>query len=417
MNKSTFSPNKLETTVGANSLVTEAVVPQPTIKIRVTEEVEYEFDQQKFEEYISSSSSRSASPRKRRRISFARKIRWFSDLKTQEGEFPATVAAVTPHNNPPVSNETKSTNLNSSVIKELTAEGVPTLSRRARQRQRQHLARQFAKALDQVDGRRYQADLEFRKRQNRSTLEKRIQKHRALLAHAQILPSSTSNPAPSAPTPPVEPYSHVDLSRVRILLKDHLDSLPEDRGRVPVKEHLGPLKGPQANIQTRGRTRPPNKLILITARLGKKTCQTDERVIPENSCKQPIYCPEHNADELYYRARGTNKPRKKSTQEADSHCPCIKLIRTVSSACNYPKSALQRVSVFQRLSSEAAPYAPKRVHNPRALSLNDRGHIPKPFGTKITWRAGVYPKGTQFDLILLAEMHQSLSRPYGLSTR
>ena len=45
MKTSTFTANKLATTVGANSLAAEVVVPQPTIKIPVAEEVEYEFDQ------------------------------------------------------------------------------------------------------------------------------------------------------------------------------------------------------------------------------------------------------------------------------------------------------------------------------------------------------------------------------------
>ena len=34
---------------------------------------------------------------------------------------------------------------------------------------------------------------------------------------------------------------------------------------------------------------------------------------------------------------------------------------------------------FDRIS---APYTPKRVHNPRALNLNDRGHVPRLLGTK-----------------------------------
>ena len=33
----------------------------------------------------------------------------------------------------------------------------------------------------------------------------------------------------------------------------------------------------------------------------------------------------------------------------------------------------------------SAPYVPKRVHNPKALSFNDRGHVPKSFGTKSSW--------------------------------
>ena len=37
---------------------------------------------------------------------------------------------------------------------------------------------------------------------------------------------------------------------------------------------------------------------------------------------------------------------------------------------------------FDRVS---ALHMPKRVHNPKALSLNDRGHVPKSFGTKSSW--------------------------------
>ena len=45
MMKATFDENKLATTVGANGLAGEAVVTQPAFKIRVNEEIEYEFDQ------------------------------------------------------------------------------------------------------------------------------------------------------------------------------------------------------------------------------------------------------------------------------------------------------------------------------------------------------------------------------------
>ena len=140
MKQSIFTANKLATTVGVNSLATEAVVPQPTIKIPVAEEVEYEFDQQKFEEYISSSSSRSAPPHKRRKISSSHKIRRFPDLKTQEVDLHVVATTVAPCNDPPTFKETRSTDLNSFVIKEPTAEGGPTLSRRARQRKHQRLA-------------------------------------------------------------------------------------------------------------------------------------------------------------------------------------------------------------------------------------------------------------------------------------
>ena len=129
-----------------------------------------------------------------------------------------------------------------------------------------------------------------RVKRNRSTLEERIQKRCALLAHAQILvrkaqemqkeevikisprskqiwmpkakstpkakasnvapqPSSTSNPASSAITPSVKPYDYVDLSNFRNLLKGRLGLLHEDQGKAPIKECLGPLKEPRATIQ------------------------------------------------------------------------------------------------------------------------------------------------------------------------
>ena len=56
MNTTIFDANKLATTVGANSFTVGAVVSQPRICIPVEEVVEYEFDQLKFEEYLSSSS-------------------------------------------------------------------------------------------------------------------------------------------------------------------------------------------------------------------------------------------------------------------------------------------------------------------------------------------------------------------------
>ena len=142
MKQATFSANKLATTVRANSFAAEAVVPQPMIKIPVFEEVEYEFDQQKFEEYVSSSSSRSASPCRCRKASSSRKIRWSSDLKTQEDDLSAVAVVVTLRNDPPASKETRSNvRDNSSKVKELPVESAPVLTKRARQRRRQPLAR------------------------------------------------------------------------------------------------------------------------------------------------------------------------------------------------------------------------------------------------------------------------------------
>nr|ABB55277.1 hypothetical protein 10.t00010 [Asparagus officinalis] len=71
--KPTFDANKLATTVGANGLAAETVVSQPIIKIPVESMVEYEFDQTKFEEYLSLSPSRSSLSRKYKMISQLRK--------------------------------------------------------------------------------------------------------------------------------------------------------------------------------------------------------------------------------------------------------------------------------------------------------------------------------------------------------
>ena len=84
----------------------EIIVSQPRIRILVDEEVEYEFDQQKFEEYLSSSSSRSSAPRKRRKVKAP------------------IAAALSLCNAPLTSNEVGSIDLNSSSIKKLSTEGV-----------------------------------------------------------------------------------------------------------------------------------------------------------------------------------------------------------------------------------------------------------------------------------------------------
>ena len=138
MNQSIFTTNKLATTVGANSFAAKAVVPQPTIKIPVFEEVEYEFDQQKFEEYISSSSSRSSSC-KRRKTTAVKNMT--SDPKTKADDLnPKAV-----EDSSPASKETRSNvRDNSSKVKELPVESAPVLTKKAHQRRRQHLTCQFA---------------------------------------------------------------------------------------------------------------------------------------------------------------------------------------------------------------------------------------------------------------------------------
>ena len=136
--KATFDENKLATTVGANGLAAEAVVTQPAFKIRVNEEIEYEFDQQKFEEYLSSSSSRSASPNRRRKASSSRNVRGTSGSKIRD---PLAVTALTPHDASTTSNMVEAVDPDLPSAVKVTAEGAPTLSKRARQRRRQRLAR------------------------------------------------------------------------------------------------------------------------------------------------------------------------------------------------------------------------------------------------------------------------------------
>ena len=86
----------------------------------------------------------------------------------------------------------------------------------------------------------------------------------------------------------------------------------------------------------------------------------DDNVIPEKSCQHTIGYSDRQADELYYRAGGTNKTRKRSPREQETQCPCSKLIRAVLSECNCIKAVLKRVSVFERLSIETPKPRPRR---------------------------------------------------------
>ena len=96
MKKDTIFPaNNLATTVGAADLAAEIGASQPRISIPVVEEVEYEFDQQNFEEYLSSSSG-STSPRKSKKFSSRRKTRWYEDVENTNEDlapFDAKVAS------------------------------------------------------------------------------------------------------------------------------------------------------------------------------------------------------------------------------------------------------------------------------------------------------------------------------------
>ena len=131
MNKKTvFHANNLATTVGAADLAAEIVTSQPRIPIPVEEEVEYEFDQAKFEEYLSSSSG-STSPRKSKKFSSRRKVRWYEEVQNANDVLTPTNAKVASGEVPPTSNEVKPILADASTIL-----GVVTLSKRARQRRR-----------------------------------------------------------------------------------------------------------------------------------------------------------------------------------------------------------------------------------------------------------------------------------------
>ena len=198
-----FPANNLATTVGAADLAVEIGASQPRISIPVVEEVEYEFDQTSFEEYLSSTGSTSPRKSKKSKFSFRRKVRWYEEVEATNEDLAPFDAKVASGEIPPVSNQVRSALANSSAT-----EGVVTLSKRARQRQRQRLAKRFAKAMESVDGIRYNVDLKnkrgkqpqqsmnggsskpptmewVRVKRNRSTLEERIRKRRALSAQAR----------------------------------------------------------------------------------------------------------------------------------------------------------------------------------------------------------------------------------------
>nr|ABB55314.1 hypothetical protein 12.t00025 [Asparagus officinalis] len=176
-------------------------------------------------------------------------------------------------------------------------------------------------------------------------------------------------------------------------MADRLGPLHEDQGKVPVKERLGPVNEPRVTHRAGGRTHPRNNFkpshkgkTPVSTRLGvriqdqepvevprsqkrgskrvtlknankaaspqKETHSSDDDIIPEKSCKHTIDSSGHHADEA------------------------------VLSACSCPKTTPKRVSVFQRLSSEASNtklrhFRKKRsaikglLENARGLSSDD----------------------------------------------
>ena len=100
--------------MGADDLANEIDASQQRIVILVVEEVEYEFDQAKFEEYVSSSGS--ISPRKSKKFSSGRKARWFEAAREAHEALNPTDAEVASNEIPPTSNQVNSTPANASTI-------------------------------------------------------------------------------------------------------------------------------------------------------------------------------------------------------------------------------------------------------------------------------------------------------------
>ena len=97
-------------------------------------------------------------PCKSKKFSSRRKVRWYEEVKTTNDDLTPIDAKVASGEAPPTSNQIKLVPTNSSVTK-----GAMTLSKRARQRRRQRLAKEFAKAIESTDGIRYNADLKNRR--------------------------------------------------------------------------------------------------------------------------------------------------------------------------------------------------------------------------------------------------------------
>ena len=97
----------------------------------------------------------------------------------------------------------------------------------------------------------------------------------------------------------------------------------------------------------------------------------DDNVIPGELCQHTIGCSGHLIDELYYRAGGMNESRKIYARETKSHYPCAELIRTILSACSCPKTAPQRVSVFERISNGKDKSNLKRLRKKRSVVQGD----------------------------------------------
>nr|ABD63110.1 hypothetical protein 18.t00006 [Asparagus officinalis] len=348
--------NKLATTVGANGLAAETVVSQP-IKILVESTVEYEFDQAKFEEYLSSSSSKSSSPHKCRKISSSKNVFKFSTPSNAIDEDSRLIVAEDFTRNTSARND-------SYLVKESSNQSPPALTKRARQRQRQRHARQIAKALEQTDEVRYHADLESRRhrvvqlsqqpithisaklttdewifvKRARSTLKERIQKRRANAALARTLLQQTVAKEPPKLCKHSEPVKtpHPQGGGSKCVTPDI--TLDRSKAIIIYPENANKALHPQ-----------------------KKTCLPKDIVMPGRSYQQTIGFYGNHTDESYYQVGGVNKIRKRIIREISSHCSYARLIRAVLSEYDYAKREAipQRVSVFHSLFTEMSKPKPR----------------------------------------------------------
>ena len=177
---------------------------------------------------------------------------------------------------------------------------------------------------------------------------------------------------------------------------ERLGPLPGDRCKAPVQECLSPMKKPRTTqhaggrchfqhdkkfkaaahanlrieVQEPAKNSHPKRHVSrrVTLESPKKAVRPqketlssdDDDVIPEKSCQHTIGYSDRQADELYYRDRSTRKNRKRSPRGLEIQCPCSKLIRAVLSECNCIKTVPERISVFERLSTETPKPRPRR---------------------------------------------------------
>ena len=159
---------------------------------------------------------------------------------------------------------------------------------------------------------------------------------------------------PKSPLIPItSPGDHAESSRKKKSILERLGPVPDVRGKAPIHERLGPMKKPRTTQHTGGRhhlqhdkelkaaartnlrievqehaenSRPKRHVLRrVTFESPKKashpqmeTLSSDsDSVIPEKACLHTIGYSDCQNDELYYRAGGTNRTRKRSPRERE----------------------------------------------------------------------------------------------------